>query len=355
MIKLPILSESTALAGRGNGAIGGRAAAAVGNGRGRADYIRPSCCSRHSHAKTGSDGRGAPEAPDRGRANPPTKSASRPATSAAWTASTCSIRRSKSVHHHGRALKEGWDRPTAYVLCATQSLASRTSVEQILGRVLRMPDARRRAEPDLNVAYAHVSEGDFISALQPLRGRLIEMGFTDEEATAALPPLPPAPNGGQGEFFDPDPAARKPVLTVQVPLSEEDGVGAARPRRPGPRLDSLATVACRWVCWVCLTPETVAVLAALVPPGERPALDAAILRHQTTVEAARTPAERGEAIELPLLACRVGGEAFTAEAGAILELGRLVAAQRLRPRCPPRRCGCRRRAPRWRWISPGGG
>ena len=68
-----------------------------------------------------------------------------------------------------------------------------------------------------------------------------------------------------------------------------------------------------------VTPETAAVLAALVPPGERPALDAAILRHQTTVEAARTPAERGEAIELPLLACRVGGEAFTAEAGAILE------------------------------------
>ena len=155
-------------------------------------------------------------------------------------------RRAHAARHHGGRAQGRLGLPHGLRALRTQSLASRTSVEQILGRVLRMPDARRRAEPDLNVAYAHVSEANFIAALQPLRGKLIEMGFTDEEAAAALPPPTPAPNG-QGEFFDPDPAARKPVLTVQVPLSGRARQPCATsPTRPSP--GSRATVACRWAC-----------------------------------------------------------------------------------------------------------
>lgn len=218
-----------------------------------------------------------------------------------------------------QALKEGWDCPTAYVLCATQSLTSRTTVEQLLGRVLRMPDARRQTEPDLNVAYAHVSEANFLAALAPLRGKLIEMGFTNEEADAALAPPTVAVNA-QGTFQDltPDPWARRPVLTVQVPASAASEA-------------ALQALAEQGVAWVPrdgglsvgvrgeVTPEVEAALTALAPEAERPALAAAVAQHRAKVEAARTPAERGDGIELPLLGVRLDGEAFTAEAAAILE------------------------------------
>ena len=51
-----------------------------------------------------------------------------------------------------QALREGWDCPFAYVLCSVQSIRSATAVEQLLGRVLRMPYAARRSHPALNKA-----------------------------------------------------------------------------------------------------------------------------------------------------------------------------------------------------------
>jgi type III restriction enzyme len=38
-----------------------------------------------------------------------------------------------------QALREGWDCSFAYVLCSLANLQSRTAVEQLLGRVLRIP------------------------------------------------------------------------------------------------------------------------------------------------------------------------------------------------------------------------
>jgi type III restriction enzyme len=63
-----------------------------------------------------------------------------------------------------QALREGWDCPFAYVLCSLQKLSSATAVEQLLGRVLRMPYATRRGRAALNRAYAHVCEAQFSSA-----------------------------------------------------------------------------------------------------------------------------------------------------------------------------------------------
>ena len=72
----------------------------------------------------------------------------------------------------------GWDCPFAYVLCSLQKLSSATAVEQLLGRVLRMPYAKRRGREALNKAYAHVCEAQFSSAAHELADRLINhMGF----------------------------------------------------------------------------------------------------------------------------------------------------------------------------------
>ena len=77
-----------------------------------------------------------------------------------------------------QALREGWDCPFAYVLCSLQKLSSATAVEQLLGRVLRMPYAKARGREALNRAYAHVCETKFSTAAHELADRLINhMGF----------------------------------------------------------------------------------------------------------------------------------------------------------------------------------
>ncbi len=77
-----------------------------------------------------------------------------------------------------QALREGWDCPFAYVLCSLQRLSSATAVEQLLGRVLRMPYAKQRGREALNKAYAHVVEAKFSNAAHELADRLINnMGF----------------------------------------------------------------------------------------------------------------------------------------------------------------------------------
>lgn len=79
------------------------------------------------------------------------------------------------------ALKEGWDAPFAYVFCSVASIRSATAVEQLLGRVLRMPYAERRTDAELNKAFAHVSEPSFREAAEALKDTLIDMGFDDGE------------------------------------------------------------------------------------------------------------------------------------------------------------------------------
>lgn len=86
-----------------------------------------------------------------------------------------------------QALREGWDCPFAYVLCSLQNLSSATAVEQLLGRVLRMPYASSRGEAVLNRAYAHVCEANTGYAAKALADRLIDnMGFDPLDVAAML-------------------------------------------------------------------------------------------------------------------------------------------------------------------------
>ena len=90
------------------------------------------------------------------------------------------------------ALKEGWDCSFAYVFCSVATVNSRKDVEQILGRVLRMPYAKRRNDAELNRAYAHVSRASWPNAVKQLHDRLVDMGFEDAEADAFIEKAPRA-------------------------------------------------------------------------------------------------------------------------------------------------------------------
>ncbi|NUE66340.1 DEAD/DEAH box helicase [Snodgrassella sp. ESL0253] len=95
----------------------------------------------------------------------------------------CSIRFVITVE----ALREGWDCPFAYVLASLQNMNSAVDVEQLLGRVLRMPYAQKRPVESLNKAYAHVIAESTAQAAANLKDRMINnMGFNRWEADMAL-------------------------------------------------------------------------------------------------------------------------------------------------------------------------
>jgi type III restriction enzyme len=85
------------------------------------------------------------------------------------------------------ALKEGWDCSFAYVLASLQNMNSAVDVEQLLGRVLRMPYAATRPVESLNKAYAHVIADSVAQAAALLKDRMVDnMGFNKWEADLAI-------------------------------------------------------------------------------------------------------------------------------------------------------------------------
>ncbi len=98
------------------------------------------------------------------------------------------------------ALKEGWDCSFAYVLASLQSVNSSKDVEQLLGRVLRMPYAKNRKQDSLNRAYAHIVADNFAQAAATLKDRMVQnMGFERlETASLILPQHPLSLVGGEG-------------------------------------------------------------------------------------------------------------------------------------------------------------
>lgn len=91
------------------------------------------------------------------------------------------------------ALREGWDCSFAYVLASLQSMNSSTAVEQLLGRVLRMPYARARQQEALNKAYAHIVAENFAEAASGLKDRMVQnMGFERLETASMIVPQQPS-------------------------------------------------------------------------------------------------------------------------------------------------------------------
>lgn len=87
------------------------------------------------------------------------------------------------------ALKEGWDCSFAYVFCSVANIRSSIDVEQLLGRVMRMPYAQARKEQRLNMAYAHVTAHSFSEAATAMYDRMLNMGFGEDEAACQIQQL----------------------------------------------------------------------------------------------------------------------------------------------------------------------
>lgn len=201
-----------------------------------------------------------------------------------------------------QALREGWDCPFAYVLCSVAEQYSTTAVEQIVGRVLRMPQARRKNAPELNLAYAYVASNNFADSLSKLKDALVENGFQRQEvdemlATAALPAADFGPLfsaqalAGETLVFRVDEA---PAL-YHVP---SDLAAAVRYDARSQMIEIPAS----------FTPQQLeAVAPAFTNPVARQTFMQRAQNARTRlITPSTTPAERGESLSVPLLAYRQG-------------------------------------------------
>lgn len=79
------------------------------------------------------------------------------------------------------ALKEGWDCPFAYILASLANRTSKIDVEQILGRILRQPYAKKQKSTFLNMSYTFTCSRDFQQTLDEIIKSLNRAGFSSKD------------------------------------------------------------------------------------------------------------------------------------------------------------------------------
>ena len=117
------------------------------------------------------------------------------------------------------ALKEGWDCPFAYVLATVANRTSSVDVEQILGRVLRLPDTRKNPNNMLNLSYVITCSANFYQTLDKVVAGLNSAGFSSKDCRAkdVEPEAPVFPETEPGEQM-----VIQPPAPVEIPEDDED-------------------------------------------------------------------------------------------------------------------------------------
>lgn len=204
-----------------------------------------------------------------------------------------------------RALAEGWDCSFAYILVSMASLSSATAVEQLLGRVLRQPDASHRKAKALNQSYAFVVSRNFAETAGALRDRLVAgAGFERREVSEFVA----AAKAEQARLDLEGHAGRVVVRPVAITLAEEpDLKGVPKPVRDKVNWDGKLNTL---TITSPLTEDDAEALKASVTSGSAAAaiVEAAEISRTTAIEFFQTPAELGERFCVPQLALRMQGE-----------------------------------------------
>lgn len=84
------------------------------------------------------------------------------------------------------ALKEGWDCSFAYVLSVVSNMQSETAIEQLIGRVLRMPYIEAKNKKELERSYVYVASNSFEEVAQNIGKTLVNSGFEEMEAKISI-------------------------------------------------------------------------------------------------------------------------------------------------------------------------
>lgn len=198
-----------------------------------------------------------------------------------------------------KALAEGWDCPFAYILVSMANLHSSTSVEQLLGRILRQPDAVHRHAPELNQSYAFVVSRNFSDTASALRDSLVNGAGFDRKAVGEFV-TPRKPNQLDLELFK-----HRKIPPIDVPLLE-------KPTIPKALKEKVTWDECKQVLTVSspLSIEEAEVLKATVYDSTSKTIIDKIAEDSRIIanEFFKTPAERGEVVRVPQLAVYLQGE-----------------------------------------------
>ena len=198
------------------------------------------------------------------------------------------------------ALKEGWDCSFAYVFCSVKDVRSSKDAEQLLGRVLRMPHAKRRTSDALNCAYAHLASPDFAVVAKQLTDKLIEMGFEALEAAASIT----QGNPNQSDVFDDqdDLVIRtEPTLRFEMEAKPDLTLEASANVIITPTAQNTFSIEIKGE----VTPETKAQLLKTVTGTQKQQLERACEYHNLRVVVARAPSQSGKSFApLPQLCCK---------------------------------------------------
>jgi type III restriction enzyme len=201
------------------------------------------------------------------------------------------------------ALKEGWDCSFAYVFATVQNVRSAKDMEQLLGRVLRLPYAARRQSEHLNRAYAHVSAPATYDTANQLADHLISMGFEEFEAVSAVTPAGPDLFGdslpGQSHPQRVQTRLELPKRAAEELLHKSDGTVAIE--REGEKFIVVVTG--------IVPQEAIEAAVATLPQAKQEAIHRDLKHHQARALKAASPKDRGAHLPpVPQLAIPLQGE-----------------------------------------------
>ncbi len=225
-----------------------------------------------------------------------------------------------------QALKEGWDCSFAYIFCSLATVHSTKDVEQLLGRVLRMPYARCRQAEELNRAYAHVSSASWPTAIVQLRDRLVSMGFDETEAERAIREQIAAESERGLKLEYPDATSGLPLFEARVVVREPPALShldaverdfvTVRPTADGHTEIVLSAQ---------ITDAALHKVEQALKPAERASLREQMALRRRQERRRNCPAEKGEAFSVPQLMIRIDGVLYPVEEELYLREGvRLV-------------------------------
>ncbi len=193
-------------------------------------------------------------------------------------------------------LREGWDCPFAYVLCSFRNTHSSTAAEQILGRILRMPGAKRKTQQELNESYAFITSMDFQATVESLRDGLIKNGFERQEARDLIHAVDEPATDDLFSLINtvtfttpelPDPEAIPVGLENKIEIAPETGAITLKGHFSARQVEALES-------------------AFLTPEGKKAIRQAVTRLGAPQTQREKTPSELGELFQVPLLAVRQG-------------------------------------------------
>ncbi|MGL4666686.1 MAG: DEAD/DEAH box helicase [Saezia sp.] len=218
------------------------------------------------------------------------------------------------------ALKEGWDCSFAYVFCSVRQVSSSKDAEQLLGRVLRMPYAKRRVIEDLNRAYAHLSTNSLAQAAKELADKLISMGFEELEVATFLRQQ----DASQGDLFNSTvDSSKTPRLSLSTLMVEVNDVIDMTSLTETDRSNiKISEVDGRKVVTVTgKVSDNLKKAITTVAINSKPSIENSIRMHNQSVYAAQAPSENGVKFALlPRLCVMNQGELELAEKEVFLDV-----------------------------------